>query len=833
MNLRRFFLSAILLLVGAFFAHAAEPKSVASSYASQFLAQGEEFRFGAQKTAEESTLACYTFGDASVHPDRLNFGNVTIGQQKSLTFRIQNEGNGAEVRIDSIQSLNPRFQVTDRPALPFCLPNKQSVNVEVTFTPNSETELVSQIRIRHTNNDQVVVTSMVLVSGQGKQGAAVITVNPSAIDFGLVGVGQDLQKSFAIKNNGSVPATIQSVTSNNAAFSITSPSFPRNLDGGQSQVVNVRFQPTKAGNVSGKLSVVSNGQTVAVVNTSGSGGGNPDIAVNPSQLDYGQLEVGTFKELNLTISNTGNGTLQVQSFKFTDTAFEITPNGPADIPGNGSRAFKVKFVSSAKGAQTKVLTIQSNDPDEKTVQVSMTANVIGGKLGFSDKSISSRLRGNPIHTKGLQWVDFNKDDKVDLYIVGTNGNVICNNAGQSKFTNGTGKAKLGNNNQIAGGASWADVDNDGDLDVFIANQNTPSVVLRNNNGVFTKVQSVLRADMTAEEAVTQTEGGVWVDFNRDGRLDLYVVRDGAPNQLFKNTGIFNLVNVGASAKVDVNSTGRSAVVADFNNDNFPDIFVVNFNRPNKLYINNGNETFRDVSTSAGVGGAGPGQQAVVADYDQDGDTDLFVVNSGAASILYRNIGNLKFQKATAVAGLAGPKNAKSASFADYDNDGDDDLLLLQTPGGNIFFRNNGAGKFARIFNVDLDESDDPTSVVNGDFNNDGLIDVVIGDGDGGEENGDSIFINTGGEGNNFLIVTLEGTSSNRSAIGAKVLVRVGLIPQAKEVSAGNGKNQESLPLEFGLGGATQASSVQIFWPSGLVETKPNVPAGRVTYVEGQ
>jgi hypothetical protein len=830
MTLHRLVLSTIFLLFATIFSLSAE---AASSFADEFLAKAPEFRFGAQQTEDTSAGYCYSFGVAIFKPTNLNFGTVTIGEQKSLTFRIQNGGNGAAVRIDSIQSLNGRFTVTDAPKLPFCLPNNQSIDIEVTFSPNSENELVSQIRIRHTNNSNEVESSSVLVSGKGREGGGGggITVNPGSLDFGLVAAGQNLTKSFTIKNNGSSPVTIQQVNSSNAVFSIVSPSFPRTLNGGQSVSVNVRFEPTKTGSASGKLSIVSNGQTVAQVGVSGAGGGNPDISV-PNSLDFGQLDVGTFKEANLTISNSGNGTLEIQSFKFSDPGFEIIPSAPSDIPGGGQRGFKVKFKSTVKGAQTKSLTITSNDPDEKTVQVSMTANVIGGKLGFSDKSVSSRLRGNPIHTTALQWVDFNNDGKVDLYIVGTNGNVICNNAGQSKFTNGTGPAKLGNNNAVADGASWADIDNDGDLDVFIANRNGESVILKNNKGVFTRATTPLRADLTAL-ADTSAQGGIWLDFNRDGRLDLYLIRDGAPNRLLKNTGIINLVDVASSAKVNLNSTGRSAVSADFNNDGLPDIFVVNFNRPNKLFINNGNETFRDVSTASGVGQAGPSLQATVSDYDQDGDIDIFVVRSGSASSLYRNQGNLKFQNATAAAGVAGPKNGKSASFADYDNDGDDDLLLLQTPGGNVFFRNNGAGKFVKILNVDLDESDDPSSVVNGDFNNDGLLDVVIGDGDNGRQNGDSIFVNTGGEGNNFLILTLQGTQSNRSGIGAKVLVRLGIIPQLKEVSAGNGKNQESLPLEFGLGTATQATSVQVFWPSGIVTNLSNVPAGRRTIIEGQ
>ena len=123
------------------------------------------------------------------------------------------------------------------------------------------------------------------------------------------------------------------------------------------------------------------------------------------------------------------------------------------------------------------------------------------------------------------------------------------------------------------------------------------------------------------------------------------------------------------------------------------------------------------------------------------------------------------------------------------------------------------GKFTRVTNVDLSNANNPSSTTGGDTDNDGDVDVVIGDSDGGANDGDSVYQNTGGGNNNWIILVLQGNESNRSAIGAKVLVRTGVIFQVGVVSSGNGKNQESLPLEFGLGTATSADVI-VFWPSG-------------------
>src|SRR5262249_37869197 len=158
---------------------------------------------------------------------------------------------------------------------------------------------------------------------------------------------------------------------------------------------------------------------------------------------------------------------------------------------------------------------------------------------------------------------------------------------------------------------------------------SPSTILKNKNNVFSPQMNSL--GMFAEDNTNKAEGGIFLDFNNDGRIDIFVVKDGSPNQLFKNTGIFQFVNVAGSAGVATAGPGRSAVAADFNNDGFQDLYVVYFNKPNKLFLNNKNETFRDASKASGVNFSGGSVQAAVTDFDGDGDLDLFVVNNKGTS----------------------------------------------------------------------------------------------------------------------------------------------------------------------------------------------------------
>lgn len=763
-------------------------------------------------------------GKISVKPSSLDFGNVEVDHDSEvLTFQIINNDPRLGMNVTEITPQNSRFSIVSAPKLPFCIDNNSSQTIGVQFSPQQAGLVVSKIRIVSTGG-----TAFEGTVGTGVDTSINLKVKPSSLDFGQVEVNNTETKSFTIENDGSSTVSISKISSNNNAFDVTSPSFPRDIKPGAGLGVEISFNPNKEGNFKGSLSIVVNSKTVAEVSVAGSGKkvGIPDISLSTSNLNFGNIDVGTFKMQNMTISNTGNADLDI-TFP-SDALLSCTPRGSFIIRPGKNTPVSCKFVGDVVGAINRPYTILTNDPDEKKVTFSVVATGQKGPFGFVNRTERSKIGPNPNKTSAVQIIDFDNDKKEDLYLTGFDGNLMCKNTGGAIFTNSTNQNKLGNNGSDARGVTWADVDNDGDLDLFIANFNSPSVVLKNNKGVFSNQSQGL--GLFASDNTPKSVGGIWLDFNNDSRLDLFIVKDGAPNLLFKNIGGFQFANIAGSAGVAFKGPGRAAVAADFNNDGLQDIYVVNFQKPNKMYFNKGNDTFQDVSTSSKTGFSGASQLAVAVDYDGDQNVDLFVVNNNGPSLLYRNLGNGKFQNVAGPAGVAGPHKGRSATFSDFDHDGDYDLLLAQSDGSNLLFA-NALGKFSRVTNVDLSNANNPSSTTSGDTDNDGDVDVVIGDSDGGQNSGDSVYQNTGGGNNNWLTLVLQGSQSNRSAIGAKVIVRTGLIFQVGVVSSGNGKNEESLPLEFGLGTATTADVI-VTWPSGKQQGAPGLTANRkVTIVE--
>jgi hypothetical protein len=347
--------------------------------------------------------------------------------------------------------------------------------------------------------------------------------------------------------------------------------------------------------------------------------------------------------------------------------------------------------------------------------------------------------------------------------------------------------------------------------------------LKNTNGVFAE------ASKHSSTGAGRTLGGIWLDFNNDGKVDAYIIKDGAPNQLFKNNGNGKFEEVGAVANVNVSGPARSAVAADFNGDGFADLYIVNFRANNKLLINNGNGTFRPASGAPFVGAS---VQAVVGDYNNDKRFDILVVNNGGPSIVFKNTGNdvsgnPQFAKVNV--GISGARNGDAAAFADFNNDGFLDFVLVRSPGGNILFRNKRDGTFSPVGTVDLNNPRNPTSLTTGDFNNDGLVDIMIGDGDSTQTNGDTLYKNNSNK-NHWLEIALQGTRSNRSAINAVVVIRNGDTFQARMVSGGNGQNQDSFIVHFGLGANTKVDEMEIFWPGGIPQRCLNVKPDRIVRV---
>jgi hypothetical protein len=301
------------------------------------------------------------------------------------------------------------------------------------------------------------------------------------------------------------------------------------------------------------------------------------------------------------------------------------------------------------------------------------------------------------------------------------------------------------------------------------------------------------------------------------------------------------------------SYGMGAAAADFDNDGWPDIYVACDTAPSQLYRNNHDGTFREIGLPAGCafdgdGVALAGMGVGVGDFDADGWLDIVRTNfSEQVPTLYDNYGGA-FEDASLRAGLG--VNRKYVGFGvgffDYDNDGWPDILMAnghvyaQIEGRDLhvkyrqprlLYRNLGTGRLkdvsaeagAAILAENLGRG-----CAFGDFDNDGNVDVIINNLDGPP----TLLHNDAGHGNNAILVKCVGTRSNRSAIGARVVVASGGHRQTQEVMSGSSYySHNDLRLHFGLGRAAAAQRVEIAWPSGLKESFGDLPAGHIFVIE--
>lgn len=235
------------------------------------------------------------------------------------------------------------------------------------------------------------------------------------------------------------------------------------------------------------------------------------------------------------------------------------------------------------------------------------------------------------------FADYDNDGDLDIYItLGRKNNVFYENNGDGTFSDATDKAGLGDDSREANVAS-GDYDNDGDMDIYIANgiaANKPTVLYHNNgDGTFTDVANKAGVnDNRSEHTVA------FFDYDNDGDLDIYKVGGISPSYLYRNNGDGTFTDVANKAGVWL-SNGERLTVADYDNDGYMDIFVMQWNKPRILYHNNGDGTFTDVAKEVGVNAQGKAGGCAFADYDNDGNLDLYVANIGGTDALYRNNSN--------------------------------------------------------------------------------------------------------------------------------------------------------------------------------------------------
>jgi len=526
-------------------------------------------------------------------------------------------------------------------------------------------------------------------------------------------------------------------------------------------------------------------------------------------------------------------------------------------------------------------------------------NVIAqSKIKFTLKnSVSPQRYTFETMAGGVAVFDYNNDGLLDIFF--TNGaaipslektgpeywNRLFRNNGDGTFTDVTEKAGLKGIGYSMGVAA-ADYDNDGFVDLYVTGVNRNQLFHNNGDGTFTDVTE--KAGVTGiipKYGKAWSIAAGWLDYNNDGRLDLFVVNYlnydiktatlcrnqglpaycspvdflGMPNILYRNNGDGTFTDVSEPSHIS-KYVGKAMGLAfdDYDDDGFTDIFVSNDTFENYLLHNNGDGTFTNVALSAGVaynafGNAIAGMGAEFVDINNDGLPDIFeTAMFGEGFPLYRNLGHGQFEDVTAATGLAALTSRSTAwgvGVFDFDNDGYKDLFTANSdildnsmelahrsyPLPDRVFRNQGNLTFEDVsanagasFQVPAPHR----GAAFGDLNNDGKIDAVVSVLNGPPE----IWMNRSAKGstsnpNHWIILKLVGLKSNRDGLGTKIKVTTSLGTQYNHATTtGSYNSSNDKRVHFGLGWADVVDSIELTWPSGVKQVLKNVKADQIVTV---
>jgi enediyne biosynthesis protein E4 len=489
---------------------------------------------------------------------------------------------------------------------------------------------------------------------------------------------------------------------------------------------------------------------------------------------------------------------------------------------------------------------------------------------------------------GVAVIDFDNDGQMDLFF--TNGaelptlkkatpsfyHCLLRNKGDGGFEDITKRAGLsGESLDYSYGVAAGDYDNDGWTDLFIANTGKNTLYRNNGDGTFTDVSD--RSGLDQKPLNTLSIQGAWFDYDNDGFLDLVLsnytlwtpqtdqqcfngstevychpkVYVSVPHRLYHNLGAGRFEDVTEKSGFSrALGKGMGIGLADFNDDGWMDVFVANDTEPNFLYLNQGNGTFKEVGLLYGVayndtGATVSAMGCDVKDYDNDGWVDVFYNNlMRQIWALFRNQRGKSFQyvsPVTKILLMSGSRSGWSTGFIDYNNDGwkdlfsangDVDSLTQELRQQDTMFENQDGREFLDVtqeMGNDFLRIGFQRGSAFADLNNDGFMDIVVTS----LNQKPRILVNSADNRNHWLLMRLIGHKSNRDAIGAKIKVTTlsgRTLYNHVTVSVGFLSSSDRR-VHFGLGPETRVASIELRWPSGIVQTLKDVPADQILQVE--
>ena len=492
---------------------------------------------------------------------------------------------------------------------------------------------------------------------------------------------------------------------------------------------------------------------------------------------------------------------------------------------------------------------------------------------------------------GVGWIDYDQDGLMDLFFVQSAAtdiykpprplsSALYHNNGDGTFTDVTEKAGVGAAGLYGQGVAVGDFDNDGYPDLYVTGYGHAILYHNNGDGTFTDVTE--KAGV-ADKGGWSTSAG-WFDYDKDGYLDLLVCNyiewnpknniwcgehrpgyraychpdnyKGQRLKLYHNNRDGTFTDVSEKSGVGIpEAKGMGVVLADFNNDGWPDIAVANDTWPNFLFVNKKDGTFKDVSFTSGIAASEDGKYEAgmgidAADVDGDGWLDLYVTHLDfELNRLYHNNHDETFDDVTYASGIGNKAiffSGVTMKFLDYDNDGWTDIC--QANGAMLdnihlyhtevtykepllMFRNQGRGKFEKVseqLGPDFMRPVAGRGLAVADFDNDGDLDLIV------NNRGDhpKLLRNDGGNANHWLEVFLLGTKSNRDGIGSTLKLTSEGFTQMKQSQGGMGYMSASDPrIHFGLGQRRSIQSLDVAWPSGTVDKLTNVSVDQIITVK--